>query len=97
MNKNEQSYDVIVVGAGNAALTAALAANEHGVKVVVLEKAPFELRGGNTRFSGGLMRFAYNGEKDVMELMPNLTSKELSKLDMGTYWANRKPPPAIAH
>jgi tricarballylate dehydrogenase len=85
MNRNEQGYDVIIVGAGNAALTAALAANEYDVKVTVLEKAPFELRGGNTRFSGGLMRFAYSGEKDVMELMPNSTSKELSKLDIGTY------------
>ena len=37
MNKNEQSYDVIVVGAGNAALTAALAAKEHSVNVAVLE------------------------------------------------------------
>ena len=32
--------DVIVVGAGNAALCAALAANEAGLNVMVIEKAP---------------------------------------------------------
>ena len=52
-------YDVVVVGAGNAALAAAVSARENGAKVLVLEKAPVEMRGGNTHWSGGLFRFAY--------------------------------------
>ena len=49
-------FDVIVVGAGNAAFAAALAARQEGARVLVLEKASLKLRGGNTRFSGGLFR-----------------------------------------
>lgn len=46
--------DVVVIGGGGAGLSAALAAAEKGVSVVVLEKMPFV--GGNTLRSGG----AYN-------------------------------------
>ena len=49
--------DVIVVGAGNAALCAALSAQENGARVLVLEKAPEHMRGGNSYFTGGGFRF----------------------------------------
>ena len=42
-------YDVIVVGGGNAALCAALAARHHAPRVLLLERAPDHMRGGNTR------------------------------------------------
>src|ERR1035437_3607024 len=42
-------YDVIVVGGGNAAMCAALAARRVGARVLVLERAPEHMRGGNTR------------------------------------------------
>ena len=54
-------YDVIVVGAGNAALCAALAAAETVKKILVLERAPEEDSGGNSRYTAGLMRVAYAG------------------------------------
>jgi len=44
-----ESYDVIIVGGGNAALCAALAAREVGRSVLVLERSPQHVRGGNTR------------------------------------------------
>ena len=43
------AWDVVVVGAGNAALVSAIAAAETGCRVLVLERAPAALRGGNTR------------------------------------------------
>jgi tricarballylate dehydrogenase len=64
--------DVIVVGGGNAALAAAVAAREQGAaRVVVLEKAPAALRGGNTHYSGGLFRFAFASADDLRPLVPD--------------------------
>ena len=79
-----QSYDVIVVGGGNAALCAALSAAELGVSVVILERAPQEERGGNTAYTEGLMRFVYNGADDILALSPDLSEEE-QRSDFGTY------------
>src|SRR6516162_10277036 len=79
------SYDVVVVGAGNAALCAALAAREAGASVLVLECAPQAERGGNSRFSAGAMRVAYNGVEDLARLMPDLTDEDKSITDFGAY------------
>src|SRR5580704_11277222 len=79
------SYDVVVVGAGNAALCAALAARESGVSVLVLECAPEAERGGNSRFTAGAMRVAYNGVDDLAQLMPDLTDEDKARTDFGAY------------
>jgi tricarballylate dehydrogenase len=78
-------YDVVVVGAGNAALCAALSANEAGAKVLVLERAPKEEYGGNTRFSSGSMRFAYNSGDDIRAVIKDLSDEEFARLDFGSY------------
>jgi tricarballylate dehydrogenase len=68
-----QMYDVIVVGAGNAALAAAVSARENGAeRVVVIEKAPREMRGGNTHWSGGVLRFAFDDPREIGELLPDV-------------------------
>ena len=85
MTSVAKKYDVVVVGAGNAALTAALAAASEGVKVAILEKAPEHLRGGNSYFTGGLFRFAYQGIEDISELLPDMTAKEKDNIDVGSY------------
>src|SRR5918999_4133673 len=79
------SYDVVVVGAGNAALCAALAAREGGASVLVLECAPEEEAGGNTRFTAGAMRFAYRGVEDIKAIVPDLTEGEIASTDFGDY------------
>src|SRR5918911_307305 len=78
-------YDVIVVGGGNAAFCAALAAREHAQRVLVLERAPEDEAGGNSRFTAGLLRVVYNGVEDLKQLMPDLTPDEIARTDFGTY------------
>jgi tricarballylate dehydrogenase len=48
------TFDVLVAGGGNAALCAALSASEHGGRVAVIESAPREFRGGNSRHTRNL-------------------------------------------
>ena len=78
-------HDVVVVGAGNAALCAALAAQEAGASVLVLEKASEDERGGNTFFTGGGFRFPYNGIDDIVTLIPDLTESEVDRIEVGEY------------
>lgn len=55
-------YDVVVVGCGVAGLSAAVAAQECGARVAVLERAPMEERGGNTRYTTASIRMASETE-----------------------------------
>src|SRR6201993_1503089 len=84
-----QVADVIVVGAGNAAFCAALAAQEQGAKVLMLEAAPEEESGGNSRFTAGSIRGVYNGVEDIRTLVPDLTQAEIDTTDFGTYTAEQ--------
>ena len=79
-----EEYDVIVVGKGNAALCSAVSAHENGAKVLVLEAAPEDESGGNSRFAGGVMRFAYNDAEDLRKVT-EITDKEIEEADFGTF------------
>ena len=77
---SSSQWDVLVVGKGNAALCAALAAADEGASVAMLEAAPEEESGGNSRFAGGVMRFAYDGVADIQKLC-DLTDDEVRDID----------------
>jgi tricarballylate dehydrogenase len=79
------SRRVVVIGGGNAAFCAALAAAEQGAEVTVLERAPFAERGGNSRFTAGAMRTVYTGVADLQRIMPDLTAAEVARTDFGQY------------
>ena len=81
----ETTFEVVIVGAGNAALCAALSAEENGARVLLLECAPKDLRGGNSQFTAGAFRFAYNGVDDLKSVMPDLSDREIETTDFGTY------------
>ena len=80
-----EKYDVVVVGAGNAAFSAAHAAAEWSRRVLVLEKAPREQMGGNSYFTAGAIRTTHNGLKDLRPLLENLSDEQAARTDLDPY------------
>ncbi len=81
----ELETDLLVIGAGNAALVAAEAAHDQGVNVTVLERAPRERRGGNSAFSGGLFRFAYKDFEQVKEILKDTPGIDFKEVEVEAY------------
>ena len=79
---NNDPFDLIVVGAGNAALCAAISAREQGAgRVLVLEKAPLEERGGNSLFTAGGFRFVHDGLEDLRrDILDDLSEAEANQI-----------------
>lgn len=81
-----QTYDVVVVGSGNAGFSAAASAIENGAsKVLLLEKAPEVWAGGNTTFTAGAYRTVFHGLEDVLPLVNNVTPEVAKHIDMQPY------------
>ncbi|QIN78503.1 FAD-dependent oxidoreductase [Rubrobacter marinus] len=81
----EKRYDVVVVGAGNAAFSAAHAAAEQGGRVLVLEKAPREAMGGNSYFTAGAIRTTHNGLEDLRPLLDDLSDEQAAATELDPY------------
>ncbi len=78
-------YDVVVVGAGNAAFSAAHAAREQVERVLVLEKAPRQWAGGNSYFTAGATRTTYESLEDLRPLVENVSDEQATKIELPPY------------
>ncbi len=93
MTDDLSGFDVLVIGGGNAALAAALSARESGASVLLLEGAPKEFRGGNSRHTRNLrcmhdaptevMTDAYSEDEfynDILRVTGGQTNEQLARM-----------------
>ena len=80
-----EEVDVVVVGAGNAALCAALSARERALTCWCSNALSEADRGGNSRYTAGAIRTVYDGLDDLLKLVPDLNEEEMRNTDFGTY------------
>jgi len=59
------TFDVLVIGGGNAALCAAMTASEAGATVILLESSPRAFRGGNSRHTRNLRYLHESGNRHL--------------------------------
>ena len=78
-------WDVVIVGSGNAAMAAGIAACEAGKKTLMIEKAGQDLAGGNTKYTAGAMRFAYDQSDDLLPLLAHPDDPRVGISDFGSY------------
>ena len=93
-----ENYDVIVVGGGNAAMCAALAARGAGGRVLVLERSTEHMRGGNTRHTRNIR--CSHAEADQFFSGPYSEEEHLQGLDRrdgrsGKYGSRQNGDPRI--
>jgi tricarballylate dehydrogenase len=66
-------------------MCAALSAREHGARVLVLEKAPEQWRGGNSFFTAGGFRFAFESFEDVRQIVGDMSDEEAATMEVDPY------------
>jgi len=79
------SHDIVVVGGGNAGFSAAHAARELGASVLLLEKTAKEKAGGNSYYTAGAFRVAFDGLADLLPLLDDPTDERLTTTVVPAY------------
>lgn len=86
----DQSWDIIIVGTGAAALSSALSASETTSpppRILLIDKAPKEWAGGNGYFTAGAYRTVHHGLSDILPLVSNVPDDMKDKIDLPAYSA----------
>ncbi|MCP2333950.1 FAD-dependent tricarballylate dehydrogenase TcuA [Actinoalloteichus caeruleus] len=83
-----ERVDVVVVGGGNAAFSAAHAARERGASVLLLEKGVREAAGGNSYYTAGAFRFAHGGGRALAPILDEGSVERLPRTELPAYSAD---------
>ena len=83
--KFKMSKKIIIVGSGNAALSAGIASLEKGADVTIYEKSDKNMAGGNTKYTAGAMRFSYESGNQLIKLLDNPNDARLKNTNFGSY------------
>jgi hypothetical protein len=87
----DETYDVVIVGGGNAGFSAATTAAQLGSRVLLVEKAPQSDAGGNTFFTAGAYRTCFGGLDDLLPIIykedgtKGLPRELVERIDMKAY------------
>ncbi|KAF2164701.1 hypothetical protein M409DRAFT_67806 [Zasmidium cellare ATCC 36951] len=88
---SDQTWDIIIVGTGAAALSTALSAATStssaspSPKILLIDKAPSSWAGGNGYFTAAAYRTAHNGLADLLPLVSNVDEEMKNKIDLPAY------------
>ncbi|KAI3394496.1 hypothetical protein diail_2630 [Diaporthe ilicicola] len=96
MPQQNQDWDILVVGGGNAGFSAAISAAEELAKsssagtsrVLIIDKCPESWAGGNSYFTAGAMRCVHSGLLDVLPLVNNVDTDLATRIDLDPYTAD---------
>ncbi|MBL1405869.1 MAG: FAD-dependent tricarballylate dehydrogenase TcuA [Rhizobiales bacterium] len=89
LKNDTDKSDIIIVGSGNAALCAGIAASSNGATVLMIDSADEEMAGGNSKYTAGAMRFVYNNNEDLTPLLKDPEEPRLPNTDFGSYTAEK--------
>jgi tricarballylate dehydrogenase len=92
-HERNESFDVVVVGGGNAGFSAALAAAEAGARVCLLEKADRDHAGGNSYYTAGAFRCTFSGLGELRPMLEpdaRLEETELDPYAKEDFWADMR-------